>query len=244
MSPIKWFGNQFRAIVSVALVMGFSSAPTAWAAAAEVDQVCNPTADYFLGSEDYPEAARLHRVLIEQHPNDALAHYHLGFAEGMMGDRADEIAQYQTAARLGLKDWGLYLNLGRVYLEKGDLGPATEAFRQAAVLGPNHAEAHFNLGLAYERRGMLSDASGELTKSLELDPSQADARNMMAVVNAEQGNYAAARAIWTGLVRSQPNFTTAHANLAILDESIKKHASGVVALPAQGFESASASNSR
>src|SRR5208283_631647 len=126
MTSIKWFGGKLVAIVSLMLMMGLGSMPIVQAATADRDQVCNPTADYFLGSEDYAEAARLHRALIKQHPNDALAHYHLGFAEGMMGDQADEIDQYQTAVRLGLNDWGLYLNLGRVYLEKGNLEPAAE----------------------------------------------------------------------------------------------------------------------
>jgi Flp pilus assembly protein TadD len=205
-------------------------------------QVCDATADYFLGNEDYTEAARLHRVIVVEHPNDALAHYHLGFAEGMMGQSADELDQYQTAARLGLKDWGLYLNLGRVYLEQGRSGLATDAFQTAVALGPDHPEAHFNLGLAYERQGMLTLASTELAKSLVLDPSQNDARNMLAVVDAEQGNYLAAQTIWTNLARSQPSFTPAHANLAILESALKRHGSGERALSAPSFQSASASS--
>ena len=172
-------------------------------------EVCNPTADYFLGNEDYPEAVRLHRLIIKEHPNDPLAHYHLGFAEGMMGQSDDEIDQYQTAARLGLKDWGLYLNLGRAYLEQGQLAPATNALQAAVNLGPQHAETHFNLGLAYERQGMLAPASAELAKSLTLDPSQNDTRNMLAVVDAEQGDYAGAQTIWAKLIRSQPDFAPA-----------------------------------
>ncbi|HEX4209322.1 MAG TPA: tetratricopeptide repeat protein [Candidatus Binataceae bacterium] len=214
-------------------------------AAADADhQVCNATADYFLGNEDYPETARLHRLFIAEHPNDALAHYHLGYAEGMMGQSSDELDQYQTAVRLGLRDWGLYLNLGRVHLEQGQLGPATSAFQSAVALGPEHAEAHFNLGLAYERQGNLSAAATELTQSLALDPSQSDARNMLAVVDAEQGNYHAAQVIWAELIRSQPNFAPAQANLAILETTLKQRTAGSAALSARSFQSASASGPR
>ena len=208
------------------------------------NQVCDATADYFLGNEDYPEAARLHRLIIEEHPNDALAHYHLGYAEGMMGQSTGEIDQYQIAVRLGLKDWGLYLNLGRAYLEEGQLGPATNAFQSAVALGPSHAEAHFNLGLAYERQGRLGLASAELTKSLALDPSQTDARNMLAVVDAEQGNYRAAQVIWADLIRSEPDFAPAQANLAILNAKLKQHAPGTASVSARSFQSASASSPR
>ena len=35
--------------------------------------------------EDYSSAVTLHRKFLSSHPNDALAHYHLGFAYGMVG---------------------------------------------------------------------------------------------------------------------------------------------------------------
>jgi Flp pilus assembly protein TadD len=230
------------AIALLATLLTISLVPAARAASGGNDQVCNATADYFLGSENYPEAVRLHRLIVKDHPNDALAHYHLGYAEGMMGQSADELSQYQAAARLGLKDWGLYLNLGRVYLEDGRTAPAIDAFKTAVALGPDHPEAYFNLGLAYERQGRLDLASADLEKSLALEPSQNDARNMLAVVEAEQGNYPAARTIWTELARSHPNFAPAQANLAILDSALKRHAQGEQALSAPSFESASAAS--
>jgi Flp pilus assembly protein TadD len=181
------------------------------------DGICDNRADYYLGIEDYPQAARYHRELLAAHSDDALAHYHLGFAYGMMGRRGGEIAEYRKAAALGLADWGLYLNLGRAYLERGDLDPAVDALRKAAALGPNHPEAHFNLALAYERRGMLAPARQELESSLKLDPRQPDALNMLGLVYAEEGDYAHARQIWSGLAHDDPGFRPARANLAILN---------------------------
>ena len=232
--------RRLTSLIVTTLTIGLASAT--YAAVKSAEQICNPTADYFLGNEDYPEAVRLHRLVIQEHPNDPLAHYHLGFAEGMMGQSGDEIDQYQTAVRLGLRDWGLYLNLGRAYLERGQLAPATNALQTAVNLGPEHPEAHFNLGLAYERQGMLSPASAELAKSLTLDPSQNDARNMSAVVEAEQGNYPAAQTIWSELIRSQPSFAPARANLAILEASLKQRAPGSTPLSPRSFQSASASD--
>ena len=225
-------------------MLTISLALVAHAASNQDDQICDATADYFLGNQDYPEAARLHRLIVEEHPNDALAHYHLGFADGMMGQNAAELDQYQTAAHLGLKNWDLYLNLGRVYLEQGQIGPATDSFQSAVTLGPDHPEAHFNLGLAYERRGMLAPAAAELEKSLVLDPTQSDARNMLAVVDAEQGNYLAARTIWAELARSQPSFAPAQANLAILESALKRHGASEGAFAVPSFQSASASTTQ
>jgi hypothetical protein len=54
------------------------------------EQVCDVGADYSLGIEDYSETIRRHVEVVREHPNNALAHYHLGFAEGMMGNRTAE----------------------------------------------------------------------------------------------------------------------------------------------------------
>jgi Flp pilus assembly protein TadD len=191
------------------------------------DQVCDATADYFLGMEDYGEAVTTHRRVIATHPADALAHYHLGFAYGMTGDRQLEISEYRKAAALGLHQWDFYLNYGRALLESGDLIGATGALNTAIALAPERPETHFNLGLAYERRGMLAAALDELQTSLRLDPRQPDARNMMGLVYAEEHDYARARKVWNDLARTEPDFEPARLNLAILDrvaQTPKDHA--------------------
>jgi hypothetical protein len=67
-------------------------------------QICHVAADYSLGAEDYPEAIRLHNEVVREHPDNALAHYHLGFAQGMMGNGTAEVSEYQRAAALGLRN--------------------------------------------------------------------------------------------------------------------------------------------
>src|SRR3984893_14583926 len=80
------------------------------------EQVCDVRADYALGVEDYSEAIRLHAEVLHKRPDNALAHYHLGFAEGMMGNRTTELREYQRAATLGLRNWDLFLNMGLAQL--------------------------------------------------------------------------------------------------------------------------------
>jgi Flp pilus assembly protein TadD len=180
-------------------------------------QVCDATADYFLGQEDYGEAIATHRRLIVAHPADALAHYHLGFAYGMTGEREQEVAEYRKAAALGSRQWDLYLNLGRALLEAGNLDGAAKALQTSVALAPERPEGHFNLGLADERRGMLAVAREELATSLRLDPKQPDARNMMGLIYAEERDYTHAREVWNGLARTEPDFEPARANLAVLN---------------------------
>ena len=183
------------------------------------EQVCDPLADYFLGMEDYPEAIRRHRAVIEDDPGNALAHYHLGFAYGVVGEHRQELAEYQKAIALGLDDWQLFLNLGLLYLESGQDRDATQVLRLAALLGPERPETHFNLALAYERRGALAQAEQEALLSLQIDPSQADARNTLGAIYAEEGKYRRASQEWAELVAEIPDYTPARTNLAILRQA-------------------------
>jgi len=211
-------GKLFCFFLTVALAGSlFVRGATASADVSRGNEICDATADYFLGIEDYPQAAKLHRILITAHPDDALAHYHLGFAYGMLGRHTEELAEYRRAVSLGLKQWDLFLNLGLVYLQDGNTDAATDALATAVALGPGHAEAHYNLGLAYERHGMLAEATREMLTSLRLDPNQAEARNMLGVIYAEDGDYATAHEVWSDLART--GFEPARTNLAILDRA-------------------------
>lgn len=183
------------------------------------EQICNTAADYALGIEDYPQAIRLHRQVLEAEPGNALAHYHLGFAYRMIGRRSDEFHEYLEAARLGLKQWDFFLNLGLAYLGQGDIARSIDSLKEAAMLGSGHSEAHFNLGLAYERAGRLADALHEVSRSIELAPRDPDGRNMRATILAELGDYTQARKEWARLEQDAPNYAPAHVNLALLDKN-------------------------
>jgi tetratricopeptide (TPR) repeat protein len=207
-------------------------------AAGGEQQVCDVRADYALGVEDYSRAIGLHAELIRKHPDNALAHYHLGFAEGMTGNKKAEVSEYQTAAALGLKNWDLFLNIGLAQLEIGELDAATDSLRQAVLLGENHAESHFNLALAYERRGLLADAESETLASLRLDPRQPDARNLLGVIDAQEGQTARASLVWRELINDVPDYEPARTNLALLgtpSEAARGETAAVVPPPAAAF---------
>ena len=193
-------------------------ANSSWAAGSK-DEVCNVEADFPLGLEDYPAAIALHRTVLLAHDDNAVAHYHLGFAYGMTGRSTEEVSEYLAAARLGLRKWDLFLNLGIAYLEQQDWPKAINALRTAASLGPEHPEAHFNLAIAYERDHAFAKALQEVTVSLSLSPSDVDVGNTKAIICAEQGDLVCARDEWTHLVQASPDFAPARVNLGILDSS-------------------------
>jgi tetratricopeptide (TPR) repeat protein len=186
--------------------------------AANLDlQVCDPVADFYLGIENYPQAIQHHLLVVQEHPGNALAYYHLGFAYGMVGDHRSELVDYQKAVELGLSNWDLFLNMGLLYMESGRLDAASEVLQLAALLAPYRPETHFNLGLLDERLGMYRKAEQEVLSSLRIDPNQNDARNTLGVIYAERGNYEQAHQAWADLIKTNPDYAPARANLAILD---------------------------
>jgi len=182
-------------------------------------RICDTDADYFLGVEDYAKAIRSHETLLKSQPDNALAHYHLGFAYGMTGRPDAELHEYLRAIDLGLTNWDLFLNLGLVYLGNGSIQSAIRALYLATVINPTQPWAHFNLALAYERADMLAQAKEEVLVSIGLDSRQADAWNTLAVIDAEQGDRARAGKLWCDLVQAFPDYMPARSNLRSLEQT-------------------------
>src|SRR6266851_3127823 len=130
-------------VAAIALALLLQCANSSWAAAS-IEEICDVNADFVLGLEDYPAAIALHRKVLRAHNDNALAHYHLGFAYGMTGRTTDEIREYLVAVRLSLDKWDLFLNLGLAYLARKDWPNAINTLQIAVLLGPDHPEAHFN----------------------------------------------------------------------------------------------------
>jgi tetratricopeptide (TPR) repeat protein len=221
--------------VALLIALGWQRPLRAYPASGADNGICDPLADYYLGLEDYPKTLRLHEAIIHKHPDFALAYYHLGFAYGALGDRRRELADYQKAVDLGLNDWDLFLNLGRLYFETDHLEQARGAFRLATLLGPYRPETHYNLGLAYERADELQKAEQEILLSLRLKQDQPEARNTLAMIYAEEGNYTRAHDEWEELSRSDPAYQPAEENLVILDHAAGGKAGSVVR-PGQFFK--------
>ena len=171
--------------------------------------------------------------MLRKAPENALAHYHLGFAQGRIGNRAAEFTKYKRAETLGLRIWDLYLNLGLAQIESGDLNAATDSLQRAVLLGGEHSESHFNLALVEERRGMLANAEHETLASLHLNPGQPDARNLLAVIYVQEGKTNSASLVWRELVRGVPDYQPARANLALLgsQSAVVLGETAAVALP-------------
>jgi Flp pilus assembly protein TadD len=206
--------------ILIAALLVLCSASASETTAATIDeQLCDAAADIALEAGDYPMAIEMHSRYLRSKRNNALAHYHLGFAYGMEGRVTEEIDENHKAMTLGLNKWDLFLNLGLAYYDRDEFENATAALETAASLGPEHAETHFNLAIVYERENRLDEALHEIIASLVLAPDDQDALNTDAIICAKMGNLVFARNIWTQLIQAAPDYAPARTNLALLDQS-------------------------
>jgi protein O-GlcNAc transferase len=208
-----------KLISAVATMLMTFSVVTSSAAVTPAGGACDVAADVAMEVGDYATAITLHQRLLLSDENSALAHYHLGFAYGMVGLTAEEIGEYRTAIGLGFKKWDLFLNLGLAYADRQDLEDAAAALETAVSLGPEHAETHFNLTVVYERENRLNEALEQIIAALVLDPGDRDAVNTDAIICARMGDLASARSIWTQLIRVAPDYAPARTNLALLNQT-------------------------
>jgi tetratricopeptide (TPR) repeat protein len=179
----------------------------------------DPEADAPLLGGDWEEAVRLHRALIERQPDNGRAHYHLGYAWGQLGQFAEEIAAYQEAARLGVREGFLYYNLGiALATERGDYDGAIAAFQEGLRLTPHDPELWYNLGVAYLSKREFAPARDALQAALEREPDHLDSRNNLAHALLGLGDRAGARAAWEEILRRDPGNLQAQTNLRLLEQ--------------------------
>ena len=98
---------------------------------------------------DLAKAADAYQKAIAIKADDAayLNNYALVLAQQKKFDEAQ--AQLTKAAQVDAPNAGkYYFNLGAVYVNTGNMDPATAAFKKAIELDPNYAEAYFQYGLS------------------------------------------------------------------------------------------------
>jgi DNA-binding transcriptional MerR regulator len=80
-----------------------------------------------------------------------------------------------------------HVNLGRLYHDAGEYGPAETHYRAAAELGETDPVPAFNLGVLYDDLGRRDDAIRSYRWALERDPDFADAHYNLGLVYDAMG---------------------------------------------------------
>lgn len=126
-----------------------------------------------LEAGDLEKAGRTFEAVLLLEPDNAYAHYNLGFVAQQSGDAATAIGEYSEAISSDPELAPALYNLG-LLTEDADLEASVDLYRRVIAVKPDDAATHMRLGFALRHLGHEAEAEESLAKGIELDPAMAD----------------------------------------------------------------------
>ena len=166
-----------------------------------------------LDKKDYAGAADIFRKYLAQKPDDAYAHFQLGYACTALQQIEEAKDEYRKAVSLDPGMAPAHLNLGLILLDK-DPAAAVEPLRKAAELLPDQARPRFLLGWALERTNHLSEAIKEYEQAEKLDARNFDIHFSLARALLASNRVSEAEAEFRSALAIKPDSSPAHLGLA------------------------------
>lgn len=122
----------------------------------------------------------------EQHPTDFRTRANLARTHFRSGDIDKAIQEMETAVKLSGNDPWMAVELGQMYLSKGDLPRARQRAEQVIAAKHNFVPGYTLLGQVNNRAGDYEQALAYLHKAASLDPT--DLSIPLELVKAYRGN--------------------------------------------------------
>jgi tetratricopeptide (TPR) repeat protein len=126
--------------------------------------------EVLLERNEFEKAAVLFEKILVAQPDNAEAHYYLGFAKKRLGDSSAAEKHYRLAIECDSGLLPAHNNLGLLLLDKGDLDRAEAELRIYLKKRQDDPAAHFNYGLVLEEMGRIDEAENHYKRATELDP--------------------------------------------------------------------------
>ena len=150
---------------------------------------------------------------IAQRPEEAYAHFQLGYAYAALQRPADAQSEFSRAIALDPKMAAAYLNLGLVLIDS-DPAAAVDAFRHAGELQPTESRPRFLAGFCLERAGKFPEAIEQYRAALALSPKDYEAHFALGRVLLRSNEPAASEQEFRAAIASRNEAAAARLGLA------------------------------
>jgi Flp pilus assembly protein TadD len=171
-------------------------------AAIELNRLLTAAQDA-VSKQDYASAAQDYQAYLAKKPDDAVAHYDLGYAYTALQKPADAQREYEKAIALDPKMAPAYQNLG-VTLLPTDPAAAIEPLQHAAELTPEDARTKWLLGIALEATKKDAQAIEQYQAAERLDAKSVEIRNSLGFALLKTGRASDAEAAFREALALQP----------------------------------------
>jgi tetratricopeptide (TPR) repeat protein len=161
----------------------------------------------------YDDEMQLWREVLQEEPNNFIAHNNLGRLLLNAGRLPEVITELQLSLAQKPDYYFAYNNLGVALYRLGRYPEAIEALEDALRLNPDFTDALQNMANTLRQVGRLPEARAKLEHALRLRPDDAEAQNNMGVLLASIDQVPQAIEHFRLAVYYDPNYAPAHINL-------------------------------
>jgi len=164
-------------------------------------------------NRDYRSALAIWSDTVSKRPENAYAHFNLGFALRDAGRPSEAVGQYEEAVRL---DPGLpegHDELGVALANRGRLSEAIAEYERALQGEPNSPDFEFNLANALAQTGNLPGAIAHFQRVLSLRPNFPEACLNLGNALLRSGRPEEAARQYRAALQLRPDYADARNNL-------------------------------
>lgn len=170
-------------------------------------------AEMLYNIQDYQNAAKEYKAILELAPGLALAHDRLGMIHAKAHQMPEAITEWELASKCDPKSANIHNNLGMAYYSVGMPEEALAAFQQAQKLNPHSAEAALNMANLYSSQGDYLAARRVIETACQHNPHNAAIFNDLGTLLALTGKQSEAMKAFQKALALDPGLATAHYGL-------------------------------
>ncbi len=137
----------------------------------------------FLEKADLDNAVEAFRSVLQQNPNNLLAHLNLGIIYNRSGKRDLAIESFKAAERLRPDLLQPPLLLTQVYVLEGRIEEAEQSVKRAIANDASNAQSHYLLGLIYRDQNRFPEAIFEFETVLTLKGDEASRKGAQTQID-------------------------------------------------------------
>ncbi|NRA55845.1 MAG: sulfotransferase [Gammaproteobacteria bacterium] len=150
---------------------------------------------------------------LEQHPEDAQAHRHLGLLHAASNKPGSAITSGKRACALTPDDPQAWSDLGRIYAIAGQMDNACLCFNESITIDVKFADGWHNLGTACKQMGKRDLAFSALKNALLIDDTRAETYLNLGTLLIQASQFEDALECLERAVKQDPSLVAARSRL-------------------------------